>query len=76
MRQTERFGPCPVLRFCIWATVGQPLRTALQGRRGGGVVVYQYTRKKLAKIPQNTQKLSKYTQVYFQVYFIPEIQRK
>ena len=40
------------------------------------VVVYQYTRKKFAKIPQNTQNSSKYTQAYFQVYFIPEIQRK
>ena len=42
-----------------------------QGRPGGGggVVVYQYTRKKFAKI-------SKYTQNYTQVYFIPEIQRK
>ena len=41
-----------------------------------GVVVYQYTRKKFAKIPQNTQNSSKYTQNYTQVYFIPEIQRK
>ena len=40
------------------------------------VVVYQYTRKKFAKIPQNTQNSSKYTQNYTQVYFIPEIQRK
>ena len=40
----------------------------LQGRPGG-VVVYQYTRKKFAKIPKNTQN-------YTQVYFIPEIQRK
>ena len=45
------------------------------GRVGGGVV-YQYTRKKFAKIPQNTQNSSKYTQNYTQVYFIPEIQRK
>ena len=29
---------------------------------GGGVVVYQYTRKKFAKIPKNTQNSSKYTQ--------------
>ena len=43
---------------------------------GGGVVVYQYTGKKFAKIPKNTKNSSKYTQVYFQVYFIPEIQRK
>ena len=35
--------------------------------------MYQYTRKKFAKIPQN---LSKYTQNYTQVYFIPEIPRK
>ena len=45
-------------------------------RVGQGVVVYQYTRKKFAKIPQNTQNSSKYTQNYTQVYFIPEIQRK
>ena len=44
--------------------------------RSGGVVVYQHTRKKFAKIPQNTQNSSKYTQNYTQVYFIPEIQRK
>ena len=44
--------------------------------RPGGVVVYQYSRKKLAKIPKNTQNSSKYTQNYTQVYFIPEIQRK
>ena len=43
---------------------------------GGGVVVYQYTRKKFAKIPKNTQNSSKYTQNYTKVYFIPEIQRK
>ena len=50
-------------------------RVKLQGRPGG-VVVYQYTRKKFAKIPQNTQNSSKYNQNYNQVYFIPEIQRK
>ena len=44
--------------------------------RPGGVVVYRYTRKKFAKIPQNTQNWSKYTLNYTQVYFIPEIQRK
>ena len=33
-----------------------------------GVVVYQYTRKKFAKIPQNAQDSSKYTQNYTQVY--------
>ena len=44
--------------------------------RPGVVVVYQYTRKKFAKIPENTQNSSKYTQNYTQVYFIPEIQRK
>ena len=38
-------------------------------RQEGGVVVYQYTRKKFGKIPQNTQN-------YTQVYFIPQIQRK
>ena len=42
----------------------------------GGVVVYQYTRKKFAIIPKNTQNSSKYTQNYTQVNFIPEIQRK
>ena len=42
----------------------------------GGVVVYQYTRKKFVKIPKNTQNSSKYTQNYTQVYFILEIQRK
>ena len=42
----------------------------------GGVVVYQYTPKKFAKILKNTQNSSKYTQNYTQVYFIPEIQRK
>ena len=47
-----------------------------QQEGGGGVVVYQYTRKKFSKIPQNTQNASKYTQNYTQVYFIPEIQRK
>ena len=34
------------------------------GRGGGGVVVYQYTRKKFAIIPKNTQNSSKYTQNY------------
>ena len=42
----------------------------------GGVVVYQYTQKTFAKIPQNTQNSFKYTQNYTQAYFIPEIQRK
>ena len=42
----------------------------------GGLVVYQYPRKKLAKIPKNTQNSSNYTQNYTQVYFIPDIQRK
>ena len=41
----------------------------------GEVVVYQYTPKKFAKIPKNTQNSSKYTQNYTQEYFIPEIQR-
>ena len=44
--------------------------------RGGGGVVYQYTRNKFAKIPQNTQNSSKYSQNYTQVYFIPETQRR
>ena len=51
------------------------LVTCRQGRPGG-VVVYQYTRKKFAKIPKNTQNSSEYTQNYTQVYFILEIQRK
>ena len=42
----------------------------------GGVVVYQYTQKKFAKIPKNTENSSKYTQNYTQVYFMPEIQKK
>ena len=49
----------------------------LQGRPGGGgggVVAYQYTWKKFAKIPKNTPNSSEYTQNYTQVYFIPEIQ--
>ena len=41
--------------------VGLPYRC--QGRPGG-VVVYQYTQKKFAKIPKNTQNSSKYTQNY------------
>ena len=52
------------------------IRAGQGGGEGGWVVVYQYTRKKFAKIPQNTQNSSKYTQNYTQVYFIPEIQRK
>ena len=47
----------------------------IQGRPLG-VVVCQYTRKNFAKIAQNTQNSSKYTQKYTQVYLIPEIQRK
>ena len=43
------------------------------GGGGSGLPVYP---KKFAKIPQNTQNSSKYTQNYTQVYFIPEIQRK
>ena len=39
-------------------------------------MVYQYTPKKFAKIPKNTENSSKYTQNYTQVYFMPEIQRK
>ena len=39
------------------------------GSAKGGVVVYQYTWKKFAKMPKNTQN-------YTQVYFIPGIQRK
>ena len=33
--------------------------------RPGGVVEYQYTRKKIDKIPQNTPNSSKYTQEEF-----------
>ena len=41
----------------VWMYQGRP------GEGGGGwVVVYQYTRKKFAKIPKNTQNSSKYTQ--------------
>ena len=42
-------------------------------RGGSGIPVY---RKKFAKIPQNIQNSSKYTQNYTQVYFIHAIQRK
>ena len=55
---------------------GVIVKTMHQSGSAGGVVVYQYTRKKFAKIPKNTQNSSKYTQNYTQVYFIPEIQRK
>ena len=55
------------LNFSFWCGC---YSTGLAG--GGGVVVYQYTRKKFA----NTQNSSKYTQNFTQVYFIPEIQRK
>ena len=58
-----------------WHGGGAPPQPICQDRPGG-VVVYQYTRKKFAKIPKNTQNSSKYTQNYTQVYFIPEIQRK
>ena len=71
--QSNRFQKQIVNSQCVralWFTVVQ-----YQGR-SGGVVVYQYTRKKLAKIPKNTQNSSKYTQNYTKVYFIPEIQRK
>ena len=49
------------------------LRKPGSAREGSGIRVYP---KKLAKIPQNTQNSSKYTQNYTQVYFMPEIQRK
>ena len=58
--------------ICKWNSVS----TSKWNSGGGGVVVYRYTRKKFAKIPQNTQNASKYTLNYTQVYFIPEIQRK
>ena len=61
----------------FWGTTGvyEHIYLLSQGR-SGGVVVYQYTRKKFAKIPQNTQNSSKYKQNYTQVYFKPEIQRE
>ena len=58
-------------RFFVWQLGFMHLSGSARG-----VVVYQYTRKKFAKIPQNTQNSSKYNQNYTQVYFIPEIQRK
>ena len=56
--------------------VFKPHNQGQQGGGGGELVVYQYTRNKFSKMPQNTQNASKYTQNYTQVYFIPEIQRK
>ena len=47
-----------ILSLCKPATTTQ----GRPGGRGGGVVVYQYTRKKFAKILKNTQNSSKYTQ--------------
>ena len=43
------------------------------GQGGSGIPV---SPKKIRQIPKTTQNSSKYTQVYFQVYFTPEIQRK
>jgi len=63
------------LKFYIFF-VGRKFWQVFFAGSARGVVVYQYTRKKFAKIPQNTQNSSKYTQNYTQVYFIPEIQRK
>ena len=40
----------------VWA------REVITQGRSGGVVEYQYTRKKIDKIPQNTPNSSKYTQ--------------
>ena len=51
-------------------------RVGQEGGGGGGSGIPVYPRKNSHKIPQNTQKSSKYTQNYTQVYFIPEIQRK
>ena len=47
-----------ILSLCKPATTtqGRP-----GGAGGGGGVVYQYTRKKFAKKPKNTQNSSKYT---------------
>lgn len=56
--------------------ISQDNRTGKCQGRPGALVSYQYTQKKFAKIPKNTQNSSKYTQNYTQVHFIPEIQRK
>ena len=56
--------------FLVWS---EDLDRSGSARGGSGIPVYP---KKFAKIPQNTQNSSKYTQNYTQVYFIPEIQRK
>ena len=70
LMKRKRFFSMPVILINHW----QVLSYFRVGQRG--VVVYQYTRKKFAKIPKNTQNSSKYTQNYTQVYFVPEIQRK
>ena len=64
------------LTWAVSSNNGFTFRDFREQGRPGGVVVYQYTRKKFAKIPKNTQNSSKYTQNYTQVYFIPKIQRK
>ena len=45
----------------LTSSASQPRERTSQGRPGG-VVVYQYTRKKISKIPNNTQNSSQYTQ--------------
>ena len=45
-----------------------------RGKGGGGVVVYQYTWKKFAKIPKIHPNIPKINGTI--VYYIPEIQRK
>ena len=63
-------------KFVIRILIAPRLSCYIYQGRPGGIVVYQYTRKKFAKIPQNTPNSSKCTKNYTQVYFIPEIQRK
>ena len=63
------------IRFVKGFVDGHFILKLIQGLPGG-VEVYQYTRKKFAKISKSTQNSSKYSQHYTQVYFIPEIQRK
>ena len=63
---------CHLRPLCVTLTNFSIYTKALSGSvGGGGVVVYQYTRKKFAKIPQNTQNSSKYTQNKFKENDIP-----
>ena len=63
----KQIGPLLFLKF-NWCRHILAFKDIEQGRPGG-LVIYQYTRKKCSKIPKSTQN-------YTQVYFIPEIQRK